>query len=69
MITRRRMLMQLAAAASMAAMTSCRTWLGTGHNPAFSASDDAFLEELQRASFLFFRECAHPKTGLAKDRD
>jgi len=63
------MLMQLAAAASMAAMTSCRTWLGTGHNPAFSASDDAFLEELQRASFLFFRECAHPKTGLAKDRD
>jgi hypothetical protein len=30
--------------------------------------DDRFLDELERASFLFFWESAHPETGLVKDR-
>jgi hypothetical protein len=33
-----------------------------------SADDDALLDELQRASFLFFVEQAHPVTGLVRDR-
>jgi hypothetical protein len=33
-----------------------------------SASDDAFLEELERANFLYFWEQANPGTGLVKDR-
>lgn len=31
-------------------------------------SDDAFLDRIQRASFLFFWEQASPSTGLVKDR-
>jgi len=31
-------------------------------------ADDKFLDELERASFLFFWESADPKTGLVKDR-
>ncbi len=30
--------------------------------------DDAFLDELERANFLFFWEQANPETGLVKDR-
>ena len=30
--------------------------------------DDAFLDELERANYLFFWEQAHPETGLVKDR-
>jgi hypothetical protein len=33
-----------------------------------SAQDDQFLDELERASFLFFWEQANPQTGLTKDR-
>ena len=33
-----------------------------------TASDDAFLEELQRANFLFFWEQTNPATGIVKDR-
>src|SRR5687767_15962235 len=33
-----------------------------------SAEDDAFLEELERATFLFFWEQSDPNTGLVKDR-
>ncbi len=33
-----------------------------------SAADDAFLDELQRASFRFFVEQGHPVTGLVRDR-
>jgi hypothetical protein len=40
-----------------------------GAKAAFTAADEAFLDELQRAAFLYFRECAHPRTGLVKDRD
>jgi hypothetical protein len=33
-----------------------------------SAEDDQFLNDLERASFLFFWEQASPKTGMVKDR-
>ena len=33
-----------------------------------SAEDDAFLEEIEKAQFLFFHEQADPETGLVKDR-
>lgn len=32
-----------------------------------STQDDAFLEELSRASFQFFREFTHPTTGMVKN--
>src|SRR5688500_1843615 len=33
-----------------------------------SRTDHKFLDDLQRASFLFFWESADPRTGLVKDR-
>jgi hypothetical protein len=38
--------------------------------PAFSLSpeDDDFLNELEKANFLFFKEQVSPKTGMVKDR-
>jgi len=33
-----------------------------------SPTDDAFLVELERATFSLFWECAHPETGLVLDR-
>ena len=35
---------------------------------ALSPEDDQFLDDLERASFLFFWEQANPQTGLIKDR-
>ncbi|CAG7662612.1 unnamed protein product, partial [Allacma fusca] len=39
-----------------------------GSLPRLSQSDDKFLDELERATFLFFWEQASPKTGQIKDR-
>src|SRR5580692_7465063 len=36
--------------------------------PALSTEDDRFLDDLERASFLFFLEQGNPKTGMVKDR-
>lgn len=59
----------LSAAALAATSTiSCRTALRTDARPKLAQEDDAFLEELQSASFQFFAECTHPATGLVKDR-
>lgn len=33
-----------------------------------SPEDDKFLDDLERANYLFFWEQAHPETGLVKDR-
>jgi hypothetical protein len=33
-----------------------------------SPEDDAFLDDLEKANYLFFWEQAHPDTGLVKDR-
>jgi hypothetical protein len=38
------------------------------NRPAFSQSDDAFLEEMERANFLYFWEQIDPATGLVRDR-
>lgn len=35
---------------------------------ALERADEAFLDEIQRQTWLFFDECAHPTTGLVKDR-
>ena len=35
---------------------------------ALPPGDDAFLDELEKANYLFFWEQAHPETGLVKDR-
>ncbi len=34
----------------------------------FSQEDDAFLDDLERSSFLYFWEQCNPQTGLVKDR-
>ena len=36
--------------------------------PSLSPEDDQFLDQLERANFLFFWEQADPQTGLIKDR-
>jgi len=41
-------------------------WFSPSRN--FSPQDDAFLEELERASFRLFWENAHSQTGQVKDR-
>jgi hypothetical protein len=40
----------------------------TAVEPSLSPEDDAFLDELERATFLYFWEQADPQTGLVKDR-
>ncbi len=35
---------------------------------AFSPEEDAILDQMERANFLFFWEQGHPQTGLIKDR-
>ena len=35
---------------------------------AFSESDEALLQEVEKANFLYFWEQAHPETGLVRDR-
>jgi hypothetical protein len=36
--------------------------------PGLSGEDDRFLEEIEKANYLYFWEQAHPQTGLVKDR-
>jgi hypothetical protein len=67
-MNRRRVLKRLGSAAALLPFaTSCRTPSGTPE--VFSPGEHAFLDELERACFRFFQECAHPDTGLVKDRD
>jgi hypothetical protein len=65
-IRRRKFLFGVATLAASGAL-GCKTALRDDRQE-LSRRDDAFLEELQRASFQFFAECAHPDTGLVKDR-
>jgi hypothetical protein len=39
-----------------------------GPGTALAAQDDTLLDEIEKASFLYFWEQAHPDTGLVKDR-
>ncbi len=41
---------------------------GASASPTLSATDEAFLEELERTTFRFFWDCTDPRTGLVKDR-
>jgi hypothetical protein len=43
-------------------------WLGAPPVVKLTAADDAFLSELEMASFRFFLEQADPRTGLVRDR-
>jgi len=47
---------------------SRREFLKLAAVAALTPEDDAFLEELERATFLYFWEQADPQTGLVKDR-
>jgi hypothetical protein len=40
----------------------------TSAMPILSAEDDQFLNDVEKASFLFFWEQGNPKTGMVKDR-
>jgi hypothetical protein len=62
------MLKRVAAALPLVIGGSCRTSPVT-RRARLNADDHAFLDELQRASFRFFQECAHVRTGMVKDRD
>ena len=39
-----------------------------GPGPALAPEDDSFLDGVEKASYLYFWEQAHPETGLVKDR-
>ncbi len=70
MMTRRAMLAKLAlgAAGVASAAVSIRVpdaWTPPGSR--LSPQDDAFLEEISRASFQLFRDCAHPQSGMVKN--
>ena len=72
----RRALIKLAMAAASGPVTALahrETDSIGAKSPEFSAvpltaEDEAFLDELERANFLFFWEQANPETGLVKDR-
>jgi hypothetical protein len=44
-----------------------RKLVASGPQP-LSTEDDRFLEEVEKANYLYFWEQAHPQTGLVKDR-
>ena len=82
LLSRRRALVQIAAGGA-AACLPLTGWVGSGlaqstqphRNPAppplhtvLSPEDDQFLDEVEKASFLYFWEQANPQTGLVKDR-
>lgn len=72
MITRRNMLRSVALGAPLLLARIPARQLVAATPPAqtgFSPEDDAFLDELERATFQYFAECAHPETGLVKDRN
>jgi hypothetical protein len=69
MLSRRTALKQMAGgAAGMSLVREPPLMLDPLATPVLSPEDDAFLEELQRATFLYFWEQADPNTGLVKDR-
>lgn len=69
-MTRRAMLAKLAlgvAGVASAAVTIRVPDVWTPPVTRLSPQDDAFLDELSRASFQFFRECSQPQTGMVKN--
>lgn len=64
---RRQFLKQVGILAT-ATVVGCRRSPIQDAGPTLSGEDQGFLEDLGQASFRFFVECAHPETGLVKDR-
>ncbi|MEK7779996.1 MAG: hypothetical protein AAB370_00675, partial [Verrucomicrobiota bacterium] len=70
MMTRRAMLTKLALGVAGVASAAVTIRVPETWNPPvtrLSPQDDTFLDELSRASFQFFRECTHAKTGMVKN--
>jgi len=78
-LSRRQALRQLLAASLCPPLSALLPHLGlqaqstasiapTSAMPILSAEDDQFLNEVEKASFLFFWEQGNPKTGMVKDR-
>ena len=67
---KRREFLKTAAATTVLAEVGLPPLLAAPEAPksAFSPADEAFLDELQRACFAYFWECADAKTGLVPDR-
>ena len=71
MMTRRTMLWRLSLGAPLVlGNTSAQALVAAlkVENSGLSRDHDAFLEELERATFRYFADCAQTKTGLVKDR-
>jgi hypothetical protein len=79
--SRRQLLRQIAGVSLGLPLAQCEALLAQEHTAtlhkkpapppiltALSREDDQFLDELERAQFLFFWEQANPLTGLIKDR-
>lgn len=64
----RRELLRCLGVLSAAGIAGCRPALPAESRGLISRADDQFLEDLERTTFRFFDECAHPQTGLVKDR-
>jgi hypothetical protein len=80
LLSRRALLKRMLGAAAGLPLVGCARYLTAATNEQslcglglpsptqLSASDDAFLEDLEKANFLYFLEQASPETGLVKDR-
>src|SRR5580700_3865515 len=68
MLSRRRVLKQWIIGAPSAVALAGAGAAEIAAQPKLSVEDDTFLDELEKASFLFFWEQADPHTGLVKDR-
>jgi hypothetical protein len=51
-----------------ATIVTAQARAATRSNSAFSSTDEAFLEDLQKRSFVYFWDQANPNTGLVPDR-
>ncbi len=65
-LTRRALLQQLTTGG--ACLGSLAAAPIAGPNTALAPGDDALLDEIEKACFLYFWEQGHPDTGLVKDR-
>jgi hypothetical protein len=64
-LSRRQLLQQIALAGGAGLLLRDGA---ASESPRLSSEDDRFLEEIEKANYLYFWEQAHPQTGLVKDR-
>ena len=67
-LSRRDVLRQAAVASAAALAASASRATARGADARLAPADEAFLDDLQRRSFLFLWEQADPETGLVRDR-